>query len=54
MAKDKKQIENLIITTASKQENMQKQEMDQLKISLDEKISLQGKELAGLSKKLEM
>lgn len=47
-------MENLIITTASKQENLQKQEMDQLKVSLEEKISLQGNEVAELSKKLEM
>lgn len=53
MAKDKKQIENLIITTASKQENLQRQEMDQLKVSLEEKITLQGKNLAEISTKLE-
>ena len=54
MAKDKKQIESLIITTASKQENLQKQEIDQLKVSLEEKISLQGKDVAELSQKLDM
>lgn len=54
MSKDKKQIENLIITTASKQENLQRQEMDQIKASLEEKITLQGKNIAELSKKLDM
>jgi hypothetical protein len=53
MANDKKEIETFIITTSGKQENLQKEELNKAKLTLEEKIAQHNKEVTDLTKKLE-